>query len=213
MATKAKKKKGKKRRPERRALVDPRLAKAIGHPLRVEIMVEVAKAPMSPTEYVHQFGGGGLTTVAYHFRELAKLDCLVVVDTKQRRGATEHFYEVAKRALLNDHDFAALPAPLRGGFDASVFSTFMQQGQQALEADTIDSQKNKHITWQTLRLSKEGFDNLMDRLMEVYEQAGVEQLASEASLEKSGETPIYTTLGMFGFESPAPERNHDLEGD
>ncbi len=195
-----------------RPLVDPRLAKAIAHPMRVEILVELQKAPMSPNEYVNQFGGG-LANVAYHFRELAKMDCLVIVDTQPRRGATEHFYEVAKRALFDEHDFAALPAPLRGGFDASIFSTFMQQGQQALEASTIDSQDNKHLTWQTLRLDKEGFDKLMDRLMEVFKQAGVEQLASEARIEKSGETPLYSTLGMFGFESPAPKRAHDLGED
>lgn len=196
----------------RRPLVDPRLAKAIAHPLRVEILVEVQKAPMSPTEYADRFGCP-LSTVAYHFRQLAKLDCLVIADTQQRRGATEHFYALSKRALFDEEGFAALPGPLRGGFDASIFATFMDQGQQALEADTIDSQDNKHLTWQTLRLDKEGFDNLMDRLMEVFEAAGVEQLASETRLEKSGETPLYTTLGMFGFEAPAPERDHDLGDD
>jgi hypothetical protein len=191
----------------RRPLVDARLTKAISHPARVEIMVEAVKAPISPAEYVARFGGS-VTTAAYHFRELKKQDCLEIVDEKQRRGATEHFYAVTKRALLSDEDFAQLPAPLRGGFNASIFSTFMLQGQLALEADTMDSQPNKHVTWTPLKLDKQGFDNLMARLKEVYDQAGVEQLASEGRLEKSGEEPIYTTLGMFGFESPAPDRDH-----
>jgi hypothetical protein len=170
-------------------------------------MVEAVKAPISPAEYVARFGGT-VTTAAYHFRELKNQDCLEIVDERQVRGATEHFYAVTKRALLSDEDFAQLPAPLRGGFNASIFSTFMLQGQLALEADTMDSQPNKHVTWTPLKLDKQGFDNLMARLKEVYDQAGVEQLASEARLEKTSEGPIYTTLGMFGFESPAPDRDH-----
>jgi hypothetical protein len=187
-----------------------RLAKAISHPARVEIMVEAVKAPISPAEYVARFGGS-VTTAAYHFRELKNQDCLEIVDEKQRRGATEHFYAVTKRALLSDEDFAQLPAPFRSGFNASIFSTFMLQGQLALEADTMDSQPNKHVTWTPLKLDKEGFDNLMARLKEVYDQAGVEQLASETRLTDSGEEPIYTTLGMFGFEAPAPDRDHTPE--
>ena len=72
----------------------------------------------------------------------------------------------------------------------------------------MDSQPNKHVTWTPLKLDKEGFDRIMAMLGELYEQAGVEQLASEARLEGSGEEPIYTTLGMLGFESPAPDRDH-----
>ncbi len=210
---KARQRKGKAARPAdkpRRPLIDERLAKAISHPARVEIMVEAVKAPISPAEYVARFGGS-VTTAAYHFRELKNQDCLEIVDEKQRRGAVEHFYGVTKRALLSDEDFARLPAPLRGGFNASIFSTFMLQGQLALEADTMDSQPNKHVTWTTLKLDKQGFDNLMARLKEVYDQAGVEQLASGARLENSGDDPIFTTLGMFGFESPAPDRDHTPE--
>lgn len=211
--SKAKQRKGKAARPadkSRRPLIDERLAKAISHPARVEIMVEAIKAPISPAEYVARFGGS-VTTVAYHFRELKNQDCLEIVDEKPRRGAVEHFYGVTKRALLSDEDFARLPAPLRSGFNASIFSTFMLQGQLALEADTMDSQPNKHVTWTPLKLDKQGFDRIMDMLGELYEQAGVEQLASEGRLEESGEEPLYTTLGMFGFESPAPDRDHTPE--
>lgn len=172
-------------------------------------MVEMAKAPISPSEYAN-LAGARLTDVAYHFRALWKNDCIEIVDEQPVRGAMEHFYRVTKRALLSDDDFAQLPAPLSGGFNASILSTFMEQGQAALEAETMEAQKNKHLTWQTLKLDKQGFDELMNQLMKVYKRAGVEQLASETRLEKSGEEPIYTTLGMFGFESPRPVRKHDL---
>jgi DNA-binding transcriptional ArsR family regulator len=194
---------------DRRELIDKRLVKAISHPLRVEILIELAKAPMSPIEF-SRLSGVSLSDSAYHFRTLLRNDCVEIADEQQKRGAVEHIYRLTKRALLSDDDFAQLPALLAGGFDASILTTFMQQGQQALEAETMESQVNKHLTWQSLKLDKEGFDNLMERLIEVYEMAGAEQLAAKTRLKESGEQPVFTTLGMFGFESPTPERNHDL---
>ncbi len=195
-----------------RELVDRRLARAISHPLRVEIMVEALQAPISPNEYVER-RGGVLSNTAYHFRQLEKLGCLAVVDEVKRRGAVEHFYEITKRALLSDEDFARMPAPLRGGFNASIFSTFMQRGQEAIESDTMDSRENKHLTWTPVKLDRAGFDRIMGMMGEVYAALGVEQMASADRMEESGDHPIYTTVGLFGFESPEPKRRHQVKGD
>ena len=195
-----------------RVLIDQRLVRAISHPLRVEILIELAKAPISPIEY-SRLSGTGLSDVAYHFRSLHKNECIEIVDEKKKRGAVEHIYRSTKRALLSDEDFAQLPPLLAGGFDASILATFMQQGQHALEAETMEAQVNKHLTWRSLKLDKEGFDNLMERLMEVYDFAAAEHLAAEARLKESGEETVYTTLGLFGFESPPTERDHGLPDD
>lgn len=193
----------------RRQLVDRRLAKAISHPLRVDIMSEAVEAPISPNEFVRR-RGGPISNVAYHFRELEKCDCLEIVDEVQRRGAVEHFYALTKRALLSDEDFAVLPRPLRGGFDAMILSNFMNRAQLALEADTMEAHANKHLTWNVLKLDKEGFDRVMEMLGDLYTAVGAEQLAAEDRLAESGEAPLQTTVAMFGFESPAPVRDHPV---
>jgi hypothetical protein len=203
--------KAKAKRVPKRQLIDRRLAKAISHPLRVEIMVEALDAPISPNEFVDR-RGGVLSNTAYHFRQLEKFGCLVVVDEVMRRGAVEHFYEITKRALLSDDDFAQMPAPFRGGFNASILSTFMQRGQEAVEADTMDSQENKHLPWTPVKLDKPGFDRIMGMVGEVYAALGVEQMAAAGRMKASGEEPIYTTVGLFGFESPAPKRRHQVQG-
>jgi DNA-binding transcriptional ArsR family regulator len=199
--------KAKPRQKPHKQLIDQRLAKAISHPVRVEILVEADRAPLSPNEYVDR-RGGPLSNVAYHFRALEKLGCLEVVDEVQRRGAVEHYYAVTKRALLSDNDFAQMPAPIRGGFNASILSTFMERAQEAIEADTMDAHDNKHLTWTPIKLDKAGFDRFMAMLGDVYAAVGVEQLAAGERMAKSGEAPIHTTVALFGFESPAPERDH-----
>lgn len=188
-------------------LVVRRLAKAIQHPLRVEIFVEVDRAPMSPNEF-SQRSGYPLSTVAYHFRELKKLGCVEVVEEVQRRGSNEHFYAVTTRNLFTADGLAALPVSLRNGVSATTLSCFMDRTREALEARTFDSRGNRHLTWTPLKLDEEGFDRVMSKLDEVFELLGAEQLAAEQRLAKSDEEPVFTTVGLIGFESPAPDRNH-----
>lgn len=195
---------------KREELIDRRLAKAIGHPLRVAILVEADRAPISPIEYVRRHGGA-LSNVAYHFRSLEKLDCLEIVREQQKRGANEHIYGVTRRALLSDEDFHQMPANIRAGFNGSIIATFADRAQESVEAGTIEPpDRNQHLTWTPLRLDKTAFDNLMGKLGEVYELLGVEQLAAKSRLDESGDDPMYATVGMFGFPSPPPDRDHDL---
>jgi hypothetical protein len=194
----------------RRDLVDRRLARAIGHPIRVEILVEVDRAPMSPNEFAKR-SGHALATVAYHFRELQKCGCLEVIDEVPRRGATEHFYEVTTRALFSAESFASLPVSARGGFSATTLACFMRRAQEALEAQTFDSHESRHLTWMPLTLDEEGFARVMGMLDAVYDALGAEQLAAAERLARSGERPLHTTVGLAGFESPEPPREHACE--
>lgn len=196
----------------KRQYIDPRLAAAISHSLRVEILIECSRAPISPVEFFRRHGGT-LTTVAYHFRRLKELDCLTVVDEVPRRGAHEHIYALTRRALLTDDDFAMLPPNIRGGFEAMIFAPFAERVEEAFQAQTLDRQPNHHLTWSPLRLDKEGFDRIMEKLGDVFEYLSVEQVAANERLARSGEQPIHTTLAMFGFESPAPDRDHTLNND
>lgn len=190
-------------------LIDARLAKAISHPLRVRIMAELDRGPMSPAEYVSQFGGN-LENVAYHFRALMKSDCIRICGERPRRGAVEHFYECTKHALFSEEHFSVLPSSVKSGFSASILSTFMDQAAEALLTNTLDSHDARHLTWQRLKLDEEGFANVMERLEELFRWLPVEQMAAQERMKGSGEAPLNTTIALFGFECPMPERDHDL---
>jgi len=70
--------------------------KALTHPMRVHLLLRIAEADsgmLSPTEYSNQ-EEATLNVVAYHMRVLEKYGAVRLSDTKQRRGATEHFYSL-----------------------------------------------------------------------------------------------------------------------
>lgn len=73
---------------------EKRLAKALSHPLRAQALPLFAKGPASPNEVAKQLGVD-VTSLAYHVRVLRQLGCIELVETKQRRGALEHFYRTS----------------------------------------------------------------------------------------------------------------------
>jgi hypothetical protein len=200
------------RRRQRRdaeELIDPLLVKAMRHPLRVQIMTELDRGPMSPAEYRAQFGGN-LEKIAYHFRILKECECVVQVGEDQHRGAVKKIYKSVKHALFSAEHFSQLPESVKGGFSASIISTFMDVAQEALMANTVDSHASRHLEWQRLCLDEEGFATVMTRLDETYEWLCAQQMAAVERMKKSTEEPLNTTVGIFAFECPWPEREHDL---
>jgi DNA-binding transcriptional ArsR family regulator len=196
---------------EQQPVLDQRLTKAIGHPLRVEILVELDRGPMSPNEFA-SFSGEDVSTVAYHFRTLAKCGAVALIDEKRRRGAVEHFYETRVRQFFTAGDKRRLPHFLRDSLSVTTIRTFMQRAEEALEAKTMDAREDRHLTWYPLELDEEGFAEVIEMLSDMSERVGSIELAARGRIAETGEGTIYTTVGLAGFESPPPPRSHSLLG-
>jgi predicted ArsR family transcriptional regulator len=66
--------------------------------MRAQILTVIAEGKASPKQVAERLGQD-IRSVAYHVRVLQRLGCLELVETRQRRGATEHFYKVTERAV------------------------------------------------------------------------------------------------------------------
>jgi DNA-binding transcriptional ArsR family regulator len=78
--------------------IDPLLAKALSSGLRAKALKLIAEGVASPKSIAEKLDVD-LPTVAYHVRVLRRLGCIELVETRTRRGAVEHIYRVATRAL------------------------------------------------------------------------------------------------------------------
>lgn len=80
--------------------IDQHLVRALSHPLRVRILEILSERVASPSEVAEELGVE-IGHVAYHTRTLDRCGCLELVETAQRRGATEHYYRAAPRSYLS----------------------------------------------------------------------------------------------------------------
>jgi DNA-binding transcriptional ArsR family regulator len=74
---------------------DPRVVKALSHPLRVRILSILGARVASPTQLAEETGEP-LGNVSYHVRTLAGLGLIELVSTVPRRGVLEHRYRAVE---------------------------------------------------------------------------------------------------------------------
>lgn len=109
---------------------DPRLVKALGHPLRVSILTALAERTMSPSELADELEVP-LPNLSYHFRQLVDLDLLELKSTRQRRGAIEHYYRTKPGIGIAERAWGDLPPQIQRGFAGQALKKIIQGAAEA----------------------------------------------------------------------------------
>ena len=78
-------------------LMDHELAKALSHPLRVQLLEIFTREITSPSRIARKLNSD-LSTISYHVNVLKDAGLLEGVRVKQVRGADEHFYRASRDA-------------------------------------------------------------------------------------------------------------------
>jgi DNA-binding transcriptional ArsR family regulator len=191
--------------------VEQIVAKAFAHPLRVQILIILNEKVASPNMLAQQLDQS-LNLVAYHVRVLEKYDCIELVDTKQRRGATEHFYRATRRQFLSDDEWSRMPASLRPGVTGAMLKSAFDDVEEALDTGTMDELDDRHLSRTPMVVDKKGWEdtvevlaNTLDRLLEIQAEAG-------ERLTQSGEDSTLAKVVMLHFKSPNPSEIADADG-
>lgn len=184
--------------------VDHRLAKAFAHPLRVEILTILDQRVASPNEISKELNEG-LSLVSYHVKVLKEFECIELVDTKPRRGATEHFYRAIRRPYLNLQEWNQVPGSAKEAISASVVEMILGDLAPAFESGTFDARPDRHLSRTPVVLDEEGWRDLHELLDETLDRVLDLQAQSADRLTGSDEDGIFAKVALIGFESPQPE--------
>jgi len=137
---------------------DPRYVKALAHPLRIRILAMLADRSASPVQLASKLDAT-LGTVAYHVRTLHSLGLVELVDTRQRRGATEHYYRAREHPRFPDDAWSGL-APVA---KQRMLNAMLQQvGEYVTGAAASGGfdRPEAHMTRNGMRLDERGFKQL-----------------------------------------------------
>jgi DNA-binding transcriptional ArsR family regulator len=183
-------------------LVDPRLAKALSHPMRTRILTILNEQVASPNEIAEMIGER-LPNVSYHVRALHDLGCIELVRTAQRRGAIEHYYRALQRPFFSDRDWKRLPRSARQAVADVILQMIWDDTSTAIKAGTFESRSDRHLSRSPLVLDQQGWGELNQLLAKALGDA--EDIAAESGkrLAKSDAPEIPTLLVMMCFEAAA----------
>lgn len=184
--------------------VEQIVAKAFAHPLRVQILIILNERVASPN-LLSQELGQSLNLVAYHVRVLEKYDCIELVDTKQRRGATEHFYRATRRQFLSDSEWARMPENLRPGLATAMLKSVFEDLEEASTRGTLDEVDDLHLSRTPMVVDKQGWADVSSLLSETLDRVLEIQTEASARIAEGSEPGILSKVHMLHFKSPEPD--------
>ena len=190
--------------------VEQIVAKAFAHPLRVQILIILNEKVASPNMLAQQLDES-LNLVAYHVRVLEKYDCIELVDTKQRRGATEHFYRATRRQLLSDDQWAQMPASLRPGMATAVLKSIFEDIEAASKSGTLEEVDDVHISRTPLVLDKQGWNDVSALLKGTFDQLLEIQTAASERVAAGENEGTLAKVHLLHFKSPKPNQLNGAE--
>jgi DNA-binding transcriptional ArsR family regulator len=175
------------------------LAKAMSSPTRLRIMALLNEGVASPKQLADRLGEP-LENVSYHVRVLRELDCIELVSTRPRRGATEHFYRATTRAFIDNEGSAGLDESVRAAMSSTVLQEIFRLAYEATSQGTFDSRSDRHLSYVNLELTEAGWCDVGERLDALLEHAM--GLQAEALAAGDDEQIVKSTLTLAHFPSP-----------
>ena len=172
--------------------LDERLAKALSHRLRVQILQRLDEVGESSPREIADALGEPVGNVSYHVRILREFGCVELVRTEPRRGALAHFYRATVSPWLDDEQWAELPPGFRRETLSRTLAETVERASAASREGGFDSPE-VHVSRTILTLDAHGLAAITALLDETLE--AVRRIAAESARgrEQGGQTPTIAT--------------------
>jgi hypothetical protein len=190
--------------------VEQIVAKAFAHPLRVQILIILNERVASPN-LLSQELNQSLNLVAYHVRVLEKYDCIELVDTKQRRGATEHFYRATRRQFLTDSEWARMPESLRPGLSGAMLKAIFDDIEEAVSENTFDEIEDRHLSRTPMVVDQQGWSEVASLLSDTLDSLLEIQAKASERLAVAEEPGLLSKVNLLHYKSPEPKAETEVE--
>jgi DNA-binding transcriptional ArsR family regulator len=175
---------------------DPRLVKALAHPLRVQILGVLEERVASPSDLAEELGAP-LGNVSYHVRTLADLGLLKLVRRRTRRGAVEHYYQARGRATVSDQAWSQVPSVVRRSMVGVALEQAVEQAASAAATGGFDGEDSS-ITRHALTLDDEGVREACDALAKLHDElAAIHERSAERLDGTSGGRQLGLVTMLF----------------
>jgi DNA-binding transcriptional ArsR family regulator len=182
-------------------ITDPRLAKALAHPLRIEILRHLGDRTASPSEIAAEIGAP-LTNVSYHVRKLRALGLIKLVRKTPKRGVIEHYYSARQRRQVTDEAWAATPAIVKEALVAPLADHGVADMAEAARKGGFE-RRDAHLSSTRMKLDEKGWGAVAEVMARALAEIDALQAEAETRMKDAPHAePVQATAIMSLFEAP-----------
>ena len=186
-------------------LIDPRLAKALEHPIRIEILSILREGPSSAARIERRLENVSLNLVAHHMKVLKELEFIELVETVRRRGAREHIYRPLGPPIVSDEEWAELTPRMRQPITAAILRLISDDLARSLGAGTFDEVVDIHLSRSPPETRRGGLAEVMDLLTATLDEVVAIGARSSKRIKDGDEAATPVTVAIMQFPTPGSE--------
>jgi DNA-binding transcriptional ArsR family regulator len=192
--------------------LERRLAKAMAHPLRVEMLKLLNDGEWSPRELETELGEG-LSQISYHVKVLKDFELIEMTRTEPRRGAVEHYYRATERAFVRAGQTADIPKSAQGIIVANRVQEIDEDLNPSLRSGMFYDRDDWHASRTPAVFDgqgREAVEKLCDEFIDRYLAIAGDTANRIAMGEDDGER-VWTTAALLVFTSEIAEQEAERE--
>jgi DNA-binding transcriptional ArsR family regulator len=179
---------------------DPRLVKALAHPLRIRILGVLEHHSATPKQ-LSQALDVPLENLSYHVRALRDFGFIKLEERRMVRGAVEHRYSLVARPRITAKAWDELPTVVREALDAASLTQIWELVVQAASQGKLD-RSDSHVARQFARLDEQGFAEASAVITEALDRVAAIEKESARRLSRDDSAEVPTMLVAMLFDAP-----------
>jgi DNA-binding transcriptional ArsR family regulator len=190
-------------------ITDPRLVKALAHPIRVRALQLLEGRTLTPKQIAAELDLP-LENVSYHVRTLAKFGLIKLERRRMgRRGAVEHLYRTASRPRITAKTWDQLPEYVKEAMMGAILGQVVHLASAALTHEGF-SRPDSHLSRRPVVVDKDGFSEISAILTKALDEVSAAEERSAQRRQRADHDEIRATIVAMLFESAPPDAT---EGD
>lgn len=193
--------------------IETRLVKALGHPLRVEILELLSAGDAISPKELSDIMDQSLGVCSYHVTKVLYEDCevLELASTAQRRGAVEHYYKLKPNAFLGSPIMQrSVPAILRKHIAGAALKAFTDEAVRSLKDGKADLGDPSLISWMSIAVDQDGQKKIKALLDETWSKVAEIEEECAPKLKDDPGKKVPVIVGLSSFE--AVPRKSSVDG-
>jgi len=179
--------------------------------IRLKIVTELYKRPMSPKQFYEEFGGGSISRVAKNFKKLEEHGWLRYLYGKgpggRRRGGIEGFYRAPELAFFDAETWALVPYSIRVACSWNILGQIAPRLRGAMERSAVEDRPGRDLSCKQITLDQIGWKHVIKavdaQFISQFDQQADAQVRAACADSKVFGVDVF----LVAFESPqeAPE--------
>jgi DNA-binding transcriptional ArsR family regulator len=181
---------------------DPRLVKALAHPIRVRILGILEHRTATPKELAAELGLP-LENTSYHVRTLKKFGFIKLERKRQVRGAVEHHYRAVARPRVSAKAWEQMPESLKQAMNAANISQLSELVNRGVAQGKF-SRPESQLQRMPYTVDDEGFREASAILSDALERISEVEKRAKARVQRGESDPVQVVTAVMLFDRPDP---------